>query len=137
VGVQVAVPVVSALMSQDRQNEVLLSGPRIGSVRIDRFLYDNQLHTRETASEANRWGGRNRGAYSNPTADPLLDRLSATIDVRERVPLYRELVRLHIGDVAIMPMYWEIEPVMHLAGVKGLTHAGQQTTYNFFEWSKD
>jgi len=137
VGVQAAVPVVSAVMSQDRQNEVLLSGPRVGSVRIDRFLFDGQLHTRETASEANRWGGRNRGAYSNPAADAILDRLSATIDTRERIPLYKEVVRLHIGDVAIMPMYWEIEPVLHLAAVKGVTHGGQQTTWNFFEWSKE
>lgn len=137
VGVQAAVPVVSAVMSQDRQNEVLLSGPRIGSVRIDRFLFDGQLHVRETASEANRWGGRNRGAYSNPEGDVLLDRLSNSIDLRERIPLYRELVRIHIGDVAIMPMYWEIEPVLHLAAAKGITHGGQQTTFNFFEWSID
>jgi peptide/nickel transport system substrate-binding protein len=137
VGVQTAVPVVSAVMSQDRQNEVLLSGPRVGSVRIDRFLFDGQLATREIATEANRWGGRNRGAYSNPEADAILDRLSTTIDTRERIPMYKEVVRLHIGDIAIMPMYWDIEPVLHLAPVKGITHGGQQTTWNFFQWSKD
>jgi peptide/nickel transport system substrate-binding protein len=137
VGVQTAVPVVSAVMSADRQNEVLLSGPRVGSVRIDRFLFDGQLATREIASEANRWGGRNRGAYSNPAADAILDRLSVTIDTRERIPLYKEVVRLHIGDIAIMPMYWDIEPVLHLAPVKGISHGGQNTTWNFFQWSKD
>jgi peptide/nickel transport system substrate-binding protein len=135
-GVQASIQVVSAVMSQDRRNEVLLSGPRIGSVRIDRFLYDNQLHSRETANEANRWGGRNRGAYGNPEGDAILDRLGNTIDVRDRTPLYRESLRIHLGDVAIMPMYWEIEPVMHLGSVKGITHAGQQTTFNFHEWNK-
>ncbi len=36
-----------------------------------------------------------------------------------------------------MPMYWEIEPVLHLAAVKGITHGGQQTTWNFYQWSKE
>ena len=136
-GVQVSVPVVSAALSADRRNEVLLSGPRVGSVRTDRFLYDGQLATREIASEANRWGGRNRGAYSNPEADAVFDRLASTIDIRQRVPLYRELVRLWMGDIAIMPLYWDIEPVFHVASVKGPIGGGQQTTWNVFEWSKD
>lgn len=136
-GVQVAVPVVSAALSADRRNEVLLSGPRIGSVRTDRFLYDGQLAGKEIATEANRWGGRNRGGYSNPEADVLFDRLGGTIDLRQRVPLYREIARLWLGDVAIMPTYWDIEPVFHVANVKGPIHGGQQTTWNIFEWSKD
>jgi peptide/nickel transport system substrate-binding protein len=136
-GLQLAVPVVSAALSADRRNEVLLTGPRVGSVRTDRFLFDGQLAGKEIASEANRWGGRNRGGYSNSEADAAFDRLSATIDIRERVPIYREMLRLWMGDVPIMPLYWDIEPVFHLGTVKGPIHAGEQTTWNIFEWSKD
>jgi peptide/nickel transport system substrate-binding protein len=136
-GVQLALPVVSAALSADRRNEVLLSGPRVGSVRTDRFLFDGQLATKEIASEANRWGGRNRGGYGNPEADAIFDRLGTTIDIRERIPMYRDMLRLWMGDVPIMPLYWDIEPVFHLASVKGPIHGGEQATWNIFEWSKD
>jgi hypothetical protein len=40
-----------------------------------------------------------------------------------------------MGDVALMPLYWEQVPIFWLKEVKG--PIGDRTGYRFFEWDKD
>src|SRR5205823_3273693 len=70
------------------------------------------------ALDANRWNGNNRGGYSNPRVDAILDRLVVTIDTTERLQLHKDLLREQMGDVALIPLYWNADPVL---AVKGLT----------------
>jgi hypothetical protein len=39
-----------------------------------------------------------------------------------------------MGDVALMPLLWEVEPVLVAKGVRGVQ---MSNTYNIFEWDKD
>ena len=68
------------------------------------------LHSRLTASAANRWGGQNQKGYANAAVDNLIDRLSVTIEPADRVDLERQLLQAVMGDVAMMPLFWRVDP---------------------------
>ncbi len=80
--------------------------------------------------------GENRSGYSNPEVDTLLDRAVATIDPVDRTRVLGELVQAEIGDLTIMPLYWDVEPVLQLKGVRSHVTA-YITTWNFFEFDKE
>jgi ABC-type transport system substrate-binding protein len=101
--------------------------------RYERLSTD-RYHSRNIASPANQWSGRNRGGYSNPRADALADQLLVTIPPEERIPLHRALTQEHLGDLSIMLLYWEYDPYFVMRQVKGPVMG---TSWNIFEWDKE
>lgn len=88
------------------------------------------------SSAANRWTGRNRGGYINQQVDALLEKLAVTIDPSEALPLHRQLLQEMMNDVAFMPLYFDINSIVMLKGVKGPI-GGTSLDWNFFEWDKE
>lgn len=109
---------------------VLLHNPPWDSV------FESRLHTRDIAGDANRWSGRNAAGYSNPRVDGLVDSLLVTIDPRQRVSLHRELLQEVMTDIAFMPLYWVVRPVLVSGVVRGDVTAFA-TGWNIFEWDKE
>jgi ABC-type oligopeptide transport system substrate-binding subunit len=99
--------------------------------------YENRLHSNQVTSAANRWAGFNRGGYSNPAVDSILDRIAGTIDPRDRIGLHRQLIQEVMGSVAVLPLYWEVAPVVLLKGVKGHPFVHSSSTWKFIEWDKE
>lgn len=101
-----------------------------------RSYYTDRLHTRYITSPENRWSGNNRAGYRNPQFDAIVDKLITAIDVKDRIPLHRQLLAEGMGDVALMPIYW---PVNRTLVLKGVVLRGQQgkpgrTTWDVFKW---
>jgi peptide/nickel transport system substrate-binding protein len=94
-----------------------------------------RLDGRLISSAENRWSGRNQSGYVNPRYDEILDRLAVTIDPRERKPLLQEQQQILMGDIARMPLYWEVRSVLYLKGMKGDIFP-YNTTWNLQEWDK-
>ena len=61
-----------------------------------------------TVNPATGWGLANRGRYSNPRLDALLERALATIDDEARDQLLRQASEMAIADVGLVPLYFEI-----------------------------
>jgi len=100
-------------------------------------FWKDRIDSREMAGPQNRWNGSNFGGYSNAVVDQLLDRLSVTIPRAERVALTRQLVNETMTDVAVMPLYWDPDPLFGLAKVKNLPPPSAITqvhTWNVNEW---
>ena len=91
------------------------------------------IHSSLLANDANRWTGTNFQGYSNPRVDSLIDQIVTTIDEREQVSLHRALLQEAIGDVALMNLIWEVEPVLVARSVSGVE---MSNTYNIFQWDK-
>ena len=53
-------------------------------------------------------GASNRGRYSNPALDSLIDRSLAAFDDAEREKLMIDATRLAMEDVAIIPLYFQV-----------------------------
>jgi peptide/nickel transport system substrate-binding protein len=99
-------------------------------------FYDRRLHSMGIPRAETRWTGNNRGGYSNPRVDALLDKLAVTVGDRERIPLHADLLREQMGDIALMPLYWEVLPILMVRGVTGPYMQGSDATPNIFDWNK-
>jgi peptide/nickel transport system substrate-binding protein len=54
------------------------------------------------------WGVVNRGRYSNPALDALIERAMAAIDDKTRDWLLQKASELAVKDVAVVPLYYEV-----------------------------
>jgi ABC-type transport system substrate-binding protein len=128
------VPVAQA---GDREANAKRPGFNVTNPSARAFFDRNRLHSSQIATAANRWAGINTGGYSNPRVDAILDQLRATIDPRTRLPLHQQLVKEQIGDVAVMPLYWEVSTVLMLKGIHGAKIVNNAATQNIIEWDRD
>jgi peptide/nickel transport system substrate-binding protein len=92
----------------------------------------SQLHSKFQASPETKWIGGRTG-YSNAQADELLDRFAGTIEPQAQRNLQKGLLQELIGDIAMMPMYWPVEPNLEVKGVNG---PRGRDGWNFHEWTK-
>jgi len=134
-GIETIIEPIPAARAGDRQYEATVPGFSLTGNLGPRGFWTSRTDSRIIASEADRWAGGNKAGYSNPRVDQLIDALKATIEPARQVPLHRELLQLQMGDVAVMPLYWEQVPIFWLKEVKG--PIGDRTGYRFFEWDKE
>lgn len=135
-GVQASLYIIPAARVQDSEHRTRLPGVELishgGGGYPERFL-----HSRQVASAANRWGGRNAYAYVSSTVDALVDRLAVTIEPAQQVELERQLLQIVMGDVAIMPLFWRVDPYFFLKDVTGVRGSpALEATWNIFEWDR-
>jgi peptide/nickel transport system substrate-binding protein len=135
-GARVETSIIPAALNNDREYRSTLTGAQLIGVGYDAF-YTDRLHSKFIPSAANRWNGTNRGGYDNPKVDATLDKMVVTIAPAERLELHKELLREQLGDVAAMPLYWDVDPVLALKGVKNIGRNAGVNTWNMFQWDKD
>ena len=136
-GVQASIYIIPPARAGDAEHRIKLTGVELishgGQSYPERFL-----HSRLIASAANRWGGRNANAYVNPTMDALIDRLAVTIEPTQHVELERQLLQIVMGDVAMMPLFWRVDPYLFLNGIKGIVGSPVlEATWNVYEWDRE
>jgi peptide/nickel transport system substrate-binding protein len=131
-GAKTSTDVVPAALASDREYRSLLPGVKsLGGIGFE-ALTSGRLHSRSIPAPENRWSGQNRGAYSSPQADAILDRLSVTIDANQQVELHRQLLAIAMVDLAIFPLYWEVQIYPVLKGVNNI----QTGVWNKLNWTK-
>ena len=135
-GVDAQIHPIPAARTGDREYESGHTGVFVTNVNEEQFFV-NRLHSARIPSAATRWVGNNRGGYKNAEVDALYDRLVATLNPRERIPIERDLVRLVVGELVMMPFYWETLPVLKLKGVKDHKLKTGNNTWFFFNWDKE
>jgi peptide/nickel transport system substrate-binding protein len=137
VGVQPSLYIIPSARAQDAEHRVKLPGVELISHGGEGYP-EQFLHTRLLATAANRWGGRNAYGYSNPAVDDLVDRLAITIEPERQTEIERALLQTVMRDVAIMPLFWRVDPYLHRAGVKGMRGSlVLEATWNVFEWDRE
>src|SRR5262249_40161853 len=57
-----------------------------------------------TYDKEKQMGTANRGRYSSPALDALIDKGLATMDLQQREKLYQEAAKLAMNDVAFIPL---------------------------------
>ena len=77
------------------------------------------LTTGQVGSEANRWRGTNFSGYSNPVFDRLYEQYSTTLESGKRQETLADLMRMGADDVATIPLYYLIEPLIYRNGIRG------------------
>ena len=122
-------------VARDRELEATLNGGQMMDQTITDYTYNLRVGTANIATAANRWTGRNLGAYSNPRVDELLNRLLVTIDAREAANIHRDVAREAFTDLALLPLYFQVTPMILREGVTG-PEGGTNVIWNFHQWDK-
>jgi len=133
VGLQVNVKQLP--IARDRELEAKIVGGQIHDQTINDYAI-GRLRTADISSPANRYNGRNLAGYSNPRFDDILATLHATIDQSEAAKVHRELVREAFTDLAIMPFYFQVTPLLMREGITGPQGGGVDVHWNFYQWDK-
>ena len=136
IGAQVTETVVPPARAGDREYGSTYAGGLFSAGPLQVMVFGGRAHTKDIRSPANRWNGRNRSGYSNPSHDALLDRLAGAIDPAERQTLLAQVLQIQMGELVVMPLFWDAVPVLQLKGVRSHAGVGRITTWNFFEFDK-
>jgi peptide/nickel transport system substrate-binding protein len=62
-------------------------------------------------------GGTNRGQYSNPELDALIEQALGTVDDAEREKLLQQASQVVIEDYGILPLHFEVTPWAYREGL--------------------
>lgn len=136
VGVNATLHEIPAARAQDRSYSAQRPGPLVTGAGTTGTGIVDRYDSRDVASAANQWAGRNRSGYANPRADEVLDKLKMTVDPRERLPLLQEQIRIFTSDVVLMPLYWEPGNMAAVKGVKADIHPNAPN-FNMHLWDRD
>jgi peptide/nickel transport system substrate-binding protein len=71
-------------------------------------------------------GAANRGRYSNPEVDQLVDEALATVDDKKRAGLLARATEVAIGDLGIIPLHYQINT---WAARKGFAYTARSDEY--------
>jgi len=135
IGAVVDFSILTPQQLADRQHQAIRPGPYVTSPSGNNF-YDRRLHSLAIARAETRWTGTNRGGYNNPKVDEVLDKLAITIEPRERINLHRQLLDEQMVDIAVMPLFWEVVPILMVRGVTGPQMALNEATHNMWQWDR-
>jgi len=133
IGVQMQTELLSPALAADRKTLGTQPFGILSSQSNSRTVLP-PMHSNLVANDANRWSGRNVQGYSNPKVDTLIDRVLVALDEPEQLDLQGQLLHETTDDVALMAVFWQVDPVLVAKGLKGVTYNG---TSNIFQWDKE
>ena len=139
-GVQTTVATIPTPFLGNRQYESSYPGLFVTNVNVEQFWAQNfsgRLDSHYMAAPENNFNGSNRGGYNNPSVDAIYSRIYATLDPQELLSVKRQLLQEALGDAALMPLYWEVLPVLKVKGVKDHITWVATSTWFFYDWNRD
>ena len=134
VGVDLDIEVLTPV--NERNNEYLATrtGASLHNATTSSFQ-GRRAHSGAIPSPETRWTGNNRGHYSNPVVDGLVERLELTIDQPQIRELHRQLLAQQMVDLHSFWWYWVVVPIIMLEGVTGPHNVGSNVIAgNIWEW---
>jgi peptide/nickel transport system substrate-binding protein len=92
--------------------------------------------TSEVGTPANRWGGGNRGGWSDPEVDRLWDQFNTTLDRRERNQHVIQMMKVVSDQLPAFPLFFNIGVTAHLSILQGpqLSSPDGTANWNIYEW---
>jgi ABC-type transport system substrate-binding protein len=77
------------------------------------------MQTANVSGPENRWTGINRGGWSNPEYDRLVDTLNAVLDRNERLQHMAAIARIMSEELPAMPLYYDLDVIVYRPNVRG------------------
>ena len=96
----------------------------------------------QTGTQANRWNGSNRGAYSNAAFDRLYDQSIVTLDLNARQGLIADMLKIEADDAVSIHLFYDMQQqtVAFRKGVRGpgpVPAVQLATAWNIHTWEMD
>jgi peptide/nickel transport system substrate-binding protein len=90
----------------------------------------------EIPSTENRWFGNNRGGWSNPEYDRLVDAFTSTLDPTTRAEHVARLARIFSEELPAISLFFQTNRWVHVAALKGMELVAPEAhmSWNIHEW---
>jgi peptide/nickel transport system substrate-binding protein len=117
-GFDVRENVLSNVLAQD--NQLRASFPTMSTANtnmgIRGMLY---LVSDDIPSPANRWRGGNRGGWSNPEYDHIMDAFATTLDRGQQIGQVARAATIVSEDLPAVPLFFRSQPFVHVSELVG------------------
>jgi peptide/nickel transport system substrate-binding protein len=94
-------------LAQNREHNAMLPGVE-WSARYTGEPFLNLFISRQIPIPQNNYGGANRGSYSNPRFDALVDRIYNTVNEADRTSMLKEVADIWGVDFPIFPLQYAV-----------------------------
>jgi peptide/nickel transport system substrate-binding protein len=86
--------------------------------------------------EETRWQGGNRGGWSNPTYDRLVDAFGSELDRNERTRLLVDAMKVLNDDLPAISLFYRTQPWAHVAALTGpkLAAPDANVSWDIYAW---
>jgi peptide/nickel transport system substrate-binding protein len=126
---------VFGIQRSSNEERVKTSGMFGGSLGFQPDRY----HSREIATAANRWQGRNRFGFNNAELDRWIDAYNGALDRNERIGYLAQMERVAMEQLPAIPTYYTAVVIAHVAALKGVLpnvvpDAGEERGIWNWEW---
>jgi peptide/nickel transport system substrate-binding protein len=127
-------------LTRDRAARASFSGFDVNTGPTSILNVGPRLATSDIPTPDNQWTGLNRGGYSNPEWDRLLQTINVTLEEPRRLEMERDMARIFTTDLPVLPIYFGLElvPVASITGIQPIRatpHIGVILhTWNVHEW---
>jgi ABC-type oligopeptide transport system substrate-binding subunit len=128
--------IMGAAQLRDFEAAVTVSGLFMRLLNANEVSLLGMFTSAQIGSSANRWLGNNRGGWSNSEYDQLFEAWGTTLDRAERDQRAIEMMRLAADQLPVLPTYFNIEVLAHLATVRGpaVGDVERLALWNVHEW---
>jgi ABC-type transport system substrate-binding protein len=138
-GVGVDEVVVPAQRVQDLEYRATRPGFEVLSIANDPEFFRaarTSFHSSQIPTPQNRFAGGNRGRYSNPEMDALIDQYFVTIAPAPRLELLRQIVRLAGDELPLLGLFYNPSFVLVGHRLSGIGGRGPNSTeaWNSEQW---
>ncbi|MEM7255492.1 MAG: peptide ABC transporter substrate-binding protein [Pseudomonadota bacterium] len=93
------------------------------------------LHSTRIPTADNGWSGQNTTGYTSKRMDELLDEIELELDRARRASLWRELQRLYVTDLPVLPLYFRANAFIMPKWLSGVRPTGHQFSSSL--WVED
>ncbi|MEZ0392198.1 MAG: peptide ABC transporter substrate-binding protein [Pseudobdellovibrionaceae bacterium] len=84
------------------------------------------FHSSQIPSAKNGWSGQNQMAWSNPKVDEICEKMETEFDLKKRIALAQEFLKLYTDEVPVIPLYYRSDIAVSPLALKNFRLPGHQ-----------
>lgn len=126
---------VSAALSQDGQTRSTYPALFSFSQNAAEANVIASFSTTQIPRPENRWNGTNRGGWSSPANDRLLEAFNTTLEPAERTRQRVQLARMLSEELPVLPLYFQLTPGPFVSALRGPVPVSAALTTGALSWN--
>jgi peptide/nickel transport system substrate-binding protein len=137
IGVDAQLSVTPASLANDQKYRAEFPACAITNSQMQETTAVQKYATDVIAAPENRYGGTNKGGYSNPEYDRFLEGFNAALARDDRNYYTIQIMRVASEQVPGIPLYYQLEPTAYVATLQGPLKStpGALNYWNIHDWT--
>lgn len=130
-GFNASISVTPPALATDNEYRAFLPALAVTKSSVADRTVASKYATETIATPENRYGGTNKGGYSNPEYDRLYTTFTGSLDREEQSSLMVQMLRMASEDLPGLPLYYDLRVTAHVSPLHGPLSSN---FWNIHEW---